>query len=295
MAEAGFVIVNKPSGMTSREAVDLAVRAIPKVKIGHAGTLDPLASGILIICIGAATRLVEEIQRWPKTYRVLIRLGARSDTLDADGVITVDPSPKVPEASLVEEIMPTLSGRVLQVPPEYSALKVKGKRAYDLARTGRPVALKPRLVQIDRVSITGYQWPRLELEIDCGSGTYVRSIARDAGEMLGCGGYVETLVRTRVGPFPLEQAVDAGTMTTAEAIGFHLRPMIDAVADLTRIVLNQTQVDAVTRGGRLSECDGTHGLKEFTRVALVTRDGRLVALAEFDPALGWIQPRKVFL
>src|SRR5438445_11555994 len=131
-----------------------------------------------------------------------------------------------------------------QMPPDYSALKVGGRRAYDLARAGRPVELAPRRVRIDRIDVLHYDWPRLELAIDCGSGTYIRSIARDVGEALGCGGLVETLIRTRIGPFTIEQALDLRELS-AESLPGHLRPALDAVAELPRLVLDPRQVAAV--------------------------------------------------
>src|SRR5262249_42878481 len=165
--------------MTSRAVVDCVARPLRGVKVGHAGTLDPLASGVLVVCVGAATRLIELVQRMPKTYQTVVRLGSRSDTLDADGEVTATPSPRVPHETEVRHALEAQVGTILQQPPEFSALKVAGKRAYDLARAGESVALQPRPVRIDRVELLAYEWPHLTLEIDCGSGTYIRSIARD--------------------------------------------------------------------------------------------------------------------
>ena len=186
---AGIIVLDKPTGPTSRELVNRVADLLPRVKVGHAGTLDPLASGILIICVGAATRLTEIIQDLSKSYRTVIRLGARSDTHDALGSIVAAESPRVPTLLEVQEALSNrCSGRSCRQPPEYSALKIKGKRAYDLARAGQAVELAPRMVQIDRIEVLGYTWPHLKLEIDCSKGTYIRSIARDLGEALGCGG-----------------------------------------------------------------------------------------------------------
>ncbi len=292
--EQGILVVDKPSGMTSRSVVDVIARAVPHAKVGHSGTLDPLASGILILCVGAATRLVEAVQRFPKSYRTVIHLGARSDTLDADGRIEAVASPPIPSVAEIGRVLPSLSGRALQQPPNYSALKVKGKRAYDLARAGLRFELAPRLVQIDLIAVLSYEWPRLELEIECASGTYIRSIARDAGDLLGCGGYVETLVRTRVGPFSLAAAVSLEALSDANSIRRHLRPAIEAVPDLPRVVLSPSQVEAVAFGRRLSATDLAGPPETAGDVALVSEDGELVALAESNPHEGWIQPRKVF-
>jgi tRNA pseudouridine55 synthase len=290
----GLLVVDKPRGWTSRAVVDRVAGLVGRVKAGHAGTLDPLASGVLVVCVGAATRLVEEIQRLPKSYRTVVLLGARSDTLDADGQIEHEEDPRAPAMAEVEAAVAPLVGEVEQVPPGYSALKVRGRRAYDLARAGHAVELAPRRVRIDRIAVARYDWPRLELEIDCGSGTYIRSIARDVGEALGCGGLVEVLVRTRIGPFALDDAVDLAGLS-AESLPRRLRPAVEAVAGLPRLILDPGQVAAVAAGRRLSAAElGSPGIPPGS-LALVAPDGRLVALAESDPAGGWVQPRKVFV
>jgi tRNA pseudouridine55 synthase len=278
--------------MTSRAVVDRVAALMPGTKVGHAGTLDPLASGVLIVCAGSSTRLVEMVQQLPKSYRARILVGARSDTLDADGRIEPEANPRVPSRGEVDEAVGPLVGEVVQVPPAYSAVKVRGRRAYDLARAGRPVDLAGRLVRIDRVAVLHYNWPHLELEIDCGSGTYIRSIARDLGEALGCGGLVETLTRSRIGPFTIDQAVDLGELS-AESLPGWFRSPLDALADWPRLMLDSGQVAAITAGQRLWARDfGPAGIPTG-RVALVGPDSRLVALAESDPSQGWIQPRKV--
>ncbi len=290
----GILIVNKPRGITSRELVDRVARLFPRLKVGHAGTLDPLATGIVIVCVGAATRLVEMLQLLPKSYRTVVRLGARSDTLDADGRIVAEPHPRVPSPLEVEHALARFLGEVIQRPPDYSALKIKGRRAYDMARAGQVVELAPRPVRIDRIALLHYAWPHLELEIDCGSGTYIRSIARDVGEALACGGFVETLVRTRIGPFTLEQAVGAADLST-ESIGRHLRPALDAVPDLPRLVLDSRQLESVIHGRRLATAELGGPSVPAGPVALLDSAGNLVALGQLDPQDGWLQPRKVLI
>src|SRR4051812_836312 len=174
----GLLNLNKPIGVTSRDVVDRVSRPLRKVKVGHAGTLDPLASGVLVVCVGAATRLIEYVQRQTKTYRTVVRLGARSDTHDADGLVTPVDGASDPGLDAVRAAIATQVGTIPQKPPEYSALKVEGRRAYDLARAGQSVDLAARPVTIHRVDLLGYEWPRLELEVECEGGTYVRSIAR---------------------------------------------------------------------------------------------------------------------
>jgi tRNA pseudouridine55 synthase len=295
----GILILKKPSGPTSRDVVDRVARLIPIAKVGHAGTLDPLATGVLIVCVGAATRLTDVLQHMRKSYRTLIRLGARSDTLDADGLIKSEASPRVPSLTEVQQALIPLRGRVEQMPPDHSALKIKGRRAYDLARAGRPVDLAARIVQIDHIAVLEYAWPELELEIDCSKGTYIRSIARDVGEALGCGGYVQTLVRTRIGPFTVEEAIDP-LLLTADSMGRLMRPAIDAVAHLPRIVLDAAQIEAVVHGRTLAAPeiqlpDPASPEINAGLVALVDSVGNLLALAELDSQQRTLQPRKVLI
>ena len=290
----GLLVVDKPRGMTSRTVVDRVAGLLGRAKAGHAGTLDPLATGVLVVCVGAATRLVEEVQQLPKSYRTVVLLGARSDTLDADGRIEHLTDPRRPSMDEVMAAVAPLVGEVDQMPPEYSALKVRGRRAYDLARAGQSVELAPRRVRIDRIAVLGYDWPRLELAIDCGSGTYIRSIARDVGEALGCGGLVEVLVRTCIGPFTLEDAVDLAGLSLDSMPG-RLRPAVEAVAGLPRRVLDPDQLAAVAAGRRIAADETAPSDIQPGPIALVDPDGRLIALAEADPVGGWVQPRKVFV
>ena len=198
----GLLVIDKPGGMTSRNVVNRVQRWFPKgTKVGHTGTLDPLATGVLVVCVGAATRLADLVQGMGKSYRSRFRLGARSDTDDADGTVTPVPGATPPTEEQVRATLGTFVGQIEQRPPAYSALKLGGRRAHDLARRGKVVSVAPRVVRVDAARLLGYDWPFVDVEIDCGKGTYIRSIARDLGEKLGCGGLVEALRRTRVGPF----------------------------------------------------------------------------------------------
>lgn len=285
---AGLLNLNKPVGVTSRDVVDLIARPLRKVKVGHAGTLDPLASGVLVVCVGAATRLIEYVQKMPKTYRARVRLGASSDTDDADGTVVEAIDPPVPTEAELRAALAVQVGTIDQVPPGYSAIKVKGERAYDLARAGREVELKARPVTITRVELLGYEWPRVELEIDCGSGTYIRSIARDVGRALGCGGLIEVLTRGRIGPFTIEEALDPKSLDR-DAILEGLRPATEAVAGLPHVVLDADQIRAIGQG-RTIEADPTAGPGE---VALLDGGGTLVAIAEAVDGGRRLAPRRV--
>lgn len=289
----GIVNLNKPRGVTSRALVDRVVRFCPRTKVGHAGTLDPLATGVLLVCIGSATRLIESLQRMTKFYRTVVRLGARSDTLDADGQVVEVKDPPIPTEARLRQSLAAQVGEIPQRPPRYSALKVRGQRAYDLARAGQAVDLEPRIVRIDRVDLVCYCWPHVELEVQCGSGTYIRSIARDVGEELGCGGLIATLVRTRIGPFTLEESLD-GENLSHESLSRHLRPLRDAVADLPAITLDESQLAEVAQGRSLDLASLALDSTPSGQIALLGPGGRLVALARSNLRLRTIHPHKVF-
>lgn len=289
---SGLLNLDKPSGMTSRAVVDLVARPLRGTKVGHAGTLDPLASGVLVVCVGRATRLIEYVQQMKKTYRTVVLLGATSDTLDADGVIVPRAGSRVPEPAEVAAALASQVGTIWQRPPEFSALKRGGIRAYDLARAGKPVQLEPRPVTIERIALLSYAWPRLELEIDCGSGTYIRSIARDVGDALGCGGLVEVLVRTRIGPFTQAEALDPAGLDEA-AIATGLQPALAAVPELPRLLLSAQDVADIVQGRAVTPRQGAEMPLPEGEIALLGPDGELVAIAERDPAGPRILPRRV--
>jgi tRNA pseudouridine55 synthase len=290
----GVLNLNKPSGLTSRQALDRVARFLPRTKVGHAGTLDPLASGVLVLCVGAATRLVEFVQRLPKTYRTTIRLGVTSDTLDAQGHLTPVSDPAIPNVDDVRRAIATQVGQLDQVPPQFSALKVAGERAYDLARAGRRVQLGARRVDVHRIELLDYEWPRVSLEIDCGSGTYIRSIARDLGETLGCGGLVELLERTRIGHFTLDGALSLDDLS-AERVEDHLRPALEAVWELPRVQISEEELTAVCRGKAVAAASAERRTLAAGEVALVGPDGLLGAVAEHDTAARGLLPRRVLV
>lgn len=295
---SGFLNLDKPVGLTSRDVVNRVARAFrkPKPKVGHAGTLDPLASGVLVVAIGSATRLIEQIQRQPKTYLATILLGATSDTLDADGTITPVLDPPIPSEAQVRDALASQVGTIDQLPPAYSALRVGGKRAYDLAREGKPVELAPRPVRVDQISLLRYEWPHLEISVDCGAGTYIRAIARDVGAALGCGGLIATLRRTRIGPFLVIDAIPTDPeFLPLETIAGRLRPPLDAVADCPQLLLNADQAAAIGRGQAIEASSAALTTSIVAgAVALLAPDGSLLALAEVDPTSGLVQPRRVF-
>jgi tRNA pseudouridine55 synthase len=284
----GLLVLDKPGGITSRDAVDRVLRWFPRGRrIGHTGTLDPLATGVLVMCLGRATRLTQYVQRMSKTYRTVIRLGCRSDTDDADGAIVPVPGVRQPDAELLTRVAGDFVGAIQQVPPVFSAAKVTGRRAYDLARKGEEVALQPRLVEIYRIDIISYTWPDLELEVDCAKGTYIRSLARDLGERLGCGGYVHSLRRTRVGPFGAESGLsfDASSELARDA----LLPVELAVADLPRLDVPAVEGLKLCQGQAVPMTANIAG-----EVAVFgAQTGRLLAVAMADSSEGLLRPVKV--
>ncbi|MDB5310357.1 MAG: truB [Gemmataceae bacterium] len=232
----GLLVIDKPAGVTSRDVVNRVQKWFPrKTKIGHTGTLDPLATGVLVVCVGAATRLADFVQAMGKTYHSRFRLGLTSTTDDADGELTLQADATPPSRGEIDAAVASFIGTIEQRPPAFSALKLDGRRAHSLARQGKVVELSARPVRIDEIRVRGYEWPFLDVEIDCGKGTYIRSIARDLGEKLGVGGMVETLRRTRVGPFHVEHGV--GLDVPPDEVRAKLLPMTAAVAGMPRVVL----------------------------------------------------------
>ncbi len=214
-APRGILLVDKPGGVTSHDVVARARRALGTRKIGHAGTLDPMATGLLVLGVGSATRLLTYLVGLDKTYEATIRLGVTTDSDDADGAVTDSADPAALEAisdARLAEAMAPLTGRISQVPSTVSAIKVGGRRAYDLARSGEEVALKARNVTVSRFDrVGGLRRDAgsidLDVVVDCSSGTYIRALARDLGAALGVGGHLTALRRTRIGPFAVEDAV----------------------------------------------------------------------------------------
>jgi tRNA pseudouridine55 synthase len=293
----GLLVVDKPGGMTSRDVVNRAQGWFPRgTRIGHTGTLDPLATGVLVLCVGVATRLAEYVQDMDKTYRAGLRLGARSDTDDAEGVIATVPVERVPDGETIAQQLQGFIGELEQVPPAYSAAKVTGHRAYELARQGKEVALRPRRVRIYSIGVLAYEYPRLDLEVRCGKGTYIRSLARDLGERLGCGAFIQTLRRTRVGPFEA-----AGALTPeaeARTARARLLPVSAAVGQMEKLTLDAGAVARLRRGGTLLFNDpplrGVY-LPTDGEIAIFAPSGELALVAVVDTDRCVLRPAKVLM
>ncbi|MCS7015754.1 MAG: tRNA pseudouridine(55) synthase TruB [Gemmatales bacterium] len=292
----GFLVIDKPKGMTSREVVNCVQDWFPESRPGHAGTLDPLATGVLVVALGKATRLLEYVQNMRKVYRATLCLGARSATDDAEGPITPSSEARpVPEATLRESLA-KLVGEIHQVPPAFSAVKVEGRRAWKAARRRQEVELAPRRVVVYRIDLLAYDWPKLDIEVECGRGTYIRALARDLGEQLGVGGYVEELRRLRVGPFRVEDAI---TLTVSpEEARAALRPLSDGVMELPRLTLaDSDRIHRLCQGQRLilpPEYDvPTGALPPAGEVAVFDQQGQLVGIAHWDAVSRQLAPIKI--
>ena len=212
---SGILLVNKPAGPTSHDIVD-AIRKITGVrKVGHAGTLDPFAEGLLIILVGReVTKRQSEFLKKDKEYIATLRLGKETDSYDKTGKTTNTHDGTLPDQDRIKDVLKNFQGEILQRPPLYSAKKIKGKKAYQLARQGKKVVLKSAKITIQEIKIVRYRPPDLTLKIKCSAGTYVRALARDIGRALGCGAYLEKLVRTRSGQFFLKDAFDLSKLTS---------------------------------------------------------------------------------
>jgi tRNA pseudouridine55 synthase len=249
----GVIPVDKPVGVSSRRVVDAVAKQLGMKTVGHAGTLDPLASGVVVVCVGHATKLVDFVHGLPKHYTASFLLGRSSPSDDFETPIEEELDPVRPTREEVERALVAFRGDILQRPCDYSAVHVDGKRAYRLARKGRPVELVAKPVRIDRLEITAYDWPRLGLDIECSSGTFVRAIGRDLAAALGTTAVMESLVRTAVGPFTQPGALPLDAVTPESARGALLSAST-AVEHLPRLMLAGDQLDIAIRGGLIA-CD----------------------------------------
>jgi tRNA pseudouridine55 synthase len=287
----GLLNVCKDRGFTSHDVVAVVRRTLGTRRVGHAGTLDPLAEGVLPVCVGRYTRLVDLISDTEKGYYAELELGAHTTTDDAEGeVVERRPVPAL-SAEAIEPILARFRGPIEQVPPAFSAIKVAGRRAYDLARRGAALELVARPVTIHRLDLVSWAPPCLTLLVVCSKGTYIRSLARDLGQMLGCGAHLTRLIRLWVGSFGLEAAVSLDEIGAAARSGHLdtvLRPADDALAALPALVVPEQRAIDISHG-RVWPAAASRAPGDPTRV--YDTSGRLLGLAEYDlRRLSW-QPR----
>jgi len=244
----GWIALDKPTGMTSTQAVSRLKRVYNAKKAGHAGTLDPLASGLLPVAFGEATKTVPFVQDGEKAYRFTVKWGGETDTDDAEGRITRE-SDERPTRAAIEALLPRFIGDIQQTPPQYSAIKIAGERAYDLAREGEQVELKPRPVTIYTLEIVDSTDNETQFSMECGKGAYVRAIARDLGRLLGCYGHVTALRRTRVGPFTEDDSYTLDEIENRNMAGEALLSVEAGLTELPCVIVDRDTAARLRRGG----------------------------------------------
>jgi len=294
----GILNINKPAGRTSFSIVAQIRRLSRERRVGHAGTLDPVASGVLPVCLGKSTRLIEFLMETGKVYRARIEFGVTTDTYDAAGNIVREKDPSGIGREQLEKTLAMFRGEIKQVPPMYSALKHEGQPLYRLARQGITVERKSRPARIYRLDVIDWQPPLLDLEIECGRGTYIRSLAHDMGQQLGCGAHLKNLVRTRYGVFDIAHAMPISELEEAFREGSwqqSLFPADRALEHWPAVVLAKGDEDIVSNGGsvRLAD-DAVSGSAGGERCRAYTQDGRFLAVLRLDAAGGEWRPEKVF-
>lgn len=288
----GLLIVNKPVGPTSHDIVYRVRKWSGERRVGHTGTLDPLASGVLIICLGTATRISEYILHSDKRYTAVVRLGQTTATYDSQGDILVQKEVNLSREQ-IEAALNQFRGTIDQTPPAYSAIQVGGRRAYEMAREGEEVELKARTVTIHSLDVVEWKSPDLTLDINCSSGTYIRSIANDLGQALGVGGHIVGLTRTATGPFTLADAHELNDLQNLRPLSFLqlMRPTDDALMQWPEVRLDAEGANRIQHGNPVPLTGGhTEGLGR----AYDPRD-RLVAIVEVDLEHNEWKPKKVLI
>lgn len=298
---AGILNINKPSGMTSHDVVAAIRRATRIRRVGHAGTLDPMATGVLLVCLDQATRVSGYLMASDKTYRAQIRLGQTTDTDDAEGqVIDQQAVPTNLDAIVIQDALASLVGEIDQTPPRYAAIKRNGVPLYKLVRQGIDVRPAPRRVIIHAIHLLEWHSPDLTVEAHCGPGTYIRALARDLGERLGCGGHLSGLVRLKSGKFSLEEATELDEVVRrlqepqGQSIADILWPLDAALTGMTRMTADAETERRLRHGQQVPGPlpDSTERQPVLRRV--YAADGTLVTIAKYDKRTGLWQPDAVF-
>ena len=286
----GLLVLDKPSRVTSHDVVQRVRRALHVKQVGHTGTLDPLATGVLVICVGVATRVSEYLLGHDKAYRATIRLGVETDTYDATGEVVATHVVNVERADL-EEALARFVGPLQQVPPMHSAIKRDGQKLYELARAGIEVEREARPVVIHSIELLGYQAPDVTIDVRCSAGTYIRSLAHDLGAALGTGAHLNALRRTQVGPFGLDQAIGLAefeTLVRQSMTSVPLRSIDEALNDWPKVIVNAAQRQRAVTGGRIADLN-----MSGTRCRAYDEAGELIALLTFDQKKHWWRAEKV--
>ncbi len=302
MTPRGILNVDKPEGITSFQVVARVRKLSAVKKVGHAGTLDPLATGVLLVCLSQATRVSEYLMELPKTYRGSVRLGVATDTFDATGATTFEGDAGAVDETTLKAALETLERREEQTPPSYSAIKVGGTPAYRLARAGRPVSLRPRKANIEWIDLLSFEPPLVELEIRCGKGTYIRTLADDLGRLLGCGAHLAALRRTAVGLFNVDDAFSINRLETAFKDGSWqelLLPLDYGLGHFPAVYL-EMEAEKDIRHGCALEMESPpfqrlQDAQDGQRCRAYAEDGSFVGILRYDGESHRWKPQKVFI
>lgn len=300
MTLSGILNVDKARGLSSHQVVNLVRKGSGVAKVGHAGTLDPLATGVLVVLLGQAVRVSEYVMELRKAYRSEIVLGVATTTYDAEGEVTSASPVNVTEEQ-IREALGRFVGEIEQTPPPFSAAKVGGERAYRLARRGQTVTIASRPAMVHRIELLRFEPPEIEIEVECGKGTYIRSIAHDLGIALGCGAHVSSLTRTRVGPFDIDSAIGVGNLESSLADGTWtgaLQPTDLGLAHLPALTI-QIEDEQDLRHGQGVEIEEpclapAFPLAPGLQVRGYAEDGSLIGIIKYDAEANCWRPRKVF-
>ncbi len=274
----GWLNIDKPAGFTSYQVIARLKRLTGQRRIGHAGTLDPLATGVLPVALGQATRTIEFLHQVSKTYRAVIELGAETDTYDAEGVVTFRADALGIGFSAVAAALSAFLGTIQQVPPIYSALKQNGRPLYEMARAGEAVEVGSRTVTIHRLDLIDYASPFVTIDVECGGGTYIRSLAFDLGRALGVGGHLKSLRRTRYGPFDITDAVTLDSLQSAADVEAVLLPSDVALGHLPSLVLDEGTAEEIEHG--VVSPEFLSQLIDNRAYRLYRQDGELLAVID---------------
>lgn len=289
----GVLNVNKPAGMTSHDVVQRVRRLLKEKRVGHTGTLDPSATGVLVLCVGKATRIAQYLEAGDKEYQAVMRLGVTTDTLDADGKVLETRFHPPLDRGLVMEVLQKFTGIIMQTPPAYSAIKVQGVPSYKLARQGKAEPLKARQVQIHSIDMTGYEHPFISLSVGCSKGVYIRTLCADIGETLGCGAHLTSLVRTRSGTFSLADSIllEGLTELKENTPGNDLLiPLDQALSDIPAVTVGDEASRRILHGNSVEAPSA--GTQQQGLVRVHDREGKLIALARETG--GAVKPETVF-
>ncbi|HEY3991477.1 MAG TPA: tRNA pseudouridine(55) synthase TruB [Ktedonobacteraceae bacterium] len=290
----GIFNIHKSTGMTSHDVVARVRKLLKQRRVGHAGTLDPAASGVLPICVGQGTRVAEYLSESGKEYQATLVFGIETDTYDAEGEVTRTASTEGLDLATIEQALEQFRGPLMQIPPRFSAIKIQGQAAYKRTRAGEELTLAARPIEISRLEIVSWDTPKLVLDITCSKGTYIRSLAYDLGRALGCGAHLGGLIRTRSGPFSLQESITLEELANACEQGRaanYIQPADKALARYPALHLNDEEAARVRHGNAFTASDAE---TEKSLARVYDTVGTFIAIAEWEPHMEKWQPKKVF-